>query len=735
KSRKKEEEKDDLTSRLIRGLGKRPFTECPIVPPPLRISDDPPEWRCPGCRKSRIVAPGAYICFCGRLTNPPTSNIAPHSCEDLCSRRRGGCDHPCPLTCHPGPCPPCQTALIVPCPSHHTPLAVKCAVVSGNTEIGKMGAVCDEICGRSLGCGNPAHVCQAPCHHGACNPCAQTQVVMCYCGQESRVVACGSMRQEEKRCASIGEDGVEEHWNGRFSCGKECDRFYDCGIHPCKEKCHPHPSIPLPCPTSPNLIHTCPCGLTPLSSLPAPPRTSCINPIPTCDKSCPRSRPCGHACPQKCHVGECPPCHSEVVRPCRCGESVVVLECDELRKLLDSGGEVMCERVCGALRNCGRHECGRVCCPLSYQGKNRKKRGIMTPMIDREDDLHVCELTCGRLLSCGLHTCAKKDHRGACGRCLESSFDELICNCGRTIIQPPVPCGTILTCPFPCSRPSPSCGHPKSPHPCHQTPDCPPCPYLTTRPCACGKDLHVKNVRCSQDRVSCGQRCNLLLECGYHRCLLSCHKTGECQPCNQICSKPKRICKHPCMLTCHAPIKCQENSPCHTIVVQTCSCGHLQNRTNCGASTNNPITREGIGIKCNSECLVRQRNVRLADALGIKVDKEKTFDWSLELKSFASNNIGFVKMVEDTFAEFIKGTRSNMILPHMPPAKRTFVISLADQYRLSRELIDAEPNRSVQIRRKIDTRIPPVLLSQVSQTPTIASKLRSVLPNSKPNTS
>lgn len=47
----------------------------------------------------------------------------------------------------------------------------------------------------------------------------------------------------------------------------------------------------------------------------------------------------------------------------------------------------------------------------------------------------------------------------------------------------------------------------------------------------------------------------------------------------------------------------------------------------------------------------------------------------------------------------------------MPAAKRTFVLSLAQTYRLSTDLLDAEPNRSIMIRRKIETRIPNPLLS------------------------
>ena len=60
--------------------------------------------------------------------------------------------------CHPGPCPPCQVALIVPCPSHHSPLTVKCAQASSNNAA--LTPVCDELCERQRSCGNKEHVCQ-----------------------------------------------------------------------------------------------------------------------------------------------------------------------------------------------------------------------------------------------------------------------------------------------------------------------------------------------------------------------------------------------------------------------------------------------------------------------------------------------------------------------------------------------------------------------------------------------
>lgn len=79
--------------------------------------------------------------------------------------------------------------------------------------------------------------------------------------------------------------------------------------------------------------------------------------------------------------------------------------------------------------------------------------------------------------------------------------------------------------------------------------------------------------------------------------------------------------------------------------------------------------REKIGLKCNSECAVRARNARLADALGISGGKDgekrgAEVEWEESLRAFATANVGFVKMVEGTLEGFIKGTRPSMVLPY-----------------------------------------------------------------------
>lgn len=169
------------------------------------------------------------------MTHPPTNTTAPHSCGDICSRKRHTCSHSCPLPCHPGPCPPCQVALVVPCPSHNYPLTVKCHMSSNQST--SMTPVCGIDCGKPLACGNREHQCDSPCHYGPCRPCEVIETVRCYCGHHTKEVPCGWNRDQELLSAtpSSEEDGEIEEWKGRYNCGDPCDRFFDCGIHPCKE--------------------------------------------------------------------------------------------------------------------------------------------------------------------------------------------------------------------------------------------------------------------------------------------------------------------------------------------------------------------------------------------------------------------------------------------------------------------------------------------------------------------
>jgi transcriptional repressor NF-X1 len=134
------------------------------------------------------------------------------------------------------------------------------------------------------------------------------------------------------------------------------------------------------------------------------------------------------------------------------------------------------------------------------------------------------------------------------------------------------------------------------------------------------------------------------LGCGYHRCDRLCHG-NECGPCTNQCGKPQKGCRHPCPQPCHAPAACPEDVPCNFTVSVQCDCGRITQSVSCHKS-------KGPAPKCTSECAVRKRNQRLADALGI--DPQRTTsggtEYTEELVNFARRNIKFVGVVESTLA-------------------------------------------------------------------------------------
>lgn len=289
------------------------------------------------------------------------------------------------------------------------------------------------------------------------------------------------------KCVKGEFSNVEEVWSDIFT---DLYRFYDCKVHKCSKPCHPLDENPAHCPLSSDIITSCPCGKTPLSEILDTPRPNCSAPIPTCNKPCNKRLKCGHSCTKSCHTDECGACLIYVDVLCRCGKTSSRSLCHQ--------GELseppQCMRTCRVNLNCGRHECGEKCCSGESAAAERiaaKKRSRAGPSNEENfEPEHICTRICGKQLKCGLHTCPMLCHRGPCGTCLEASFEELTCNCGRTSIQPPVPCGSKPpVCRFPCTRPTP-CGHPRVPHDCH--PDeksCPKCPYLVDKLCTCGLSL------------------------------------------------------------------------------------------------------------------------------------------------------------------------------------------------------------------------------------------------------
>lgn len=395
-------------------------------------------WSCPNCNTTFTPAkiPKKYTCFCGRFTDPqPRPPAIPHSCGKTCAKPRpAGCRHACSLSCHPGPCPPCPVVLNEPCHCGKRTLGVRCSAVhDGKPDTPDRLAAkellrsCGETHDRLLACG--LHRCERDCHAGDCGDCETVRPKRCFCGREELEGICGATRLDERveSCTMPGQEAGEQ-WTGEFACYRTCDALFDCGQHHCQEPCHPHVAGSSPhCPFSPDSVSTCPCGQTPLSQLLPQPRATCADRIPTCAKTCSKPLPCGHACRTPCHDGPCPTCRESVPLICRCGSLKTTRLCgepyrtdrfDEEAQAVIETDEFLCGRVCKAQRACGRHQCGRVCCPLAYQealtAKKGKRRALTLQEALEEQELqdplglHTCDKVCGRKLNCKSHVLAMK---------------------------------------------------------------------------------------------------------------------------------------------------------------------------------------------------------------------------------------------------------------------------------------------------------------------------------------
>ena len=662
----------------------------------------PRQWRCPGCNLPKDVLPSTYTCWCEKEADPrSTSGIPPHSCGQTCGKSRilpKKCPHPCDLLCHAGPCPPCKHAgPVQSCFCGKRSISRRCVDTDYDS-----GWTCGEICGDLMPCGE--HTCERPCHEGLCGACEVWIDCRCYCGKEQRSVPCCE-RGEEKQSKRTTEEAVSDEWTGMFECGSSCERLFDCGKHRCERRCHTQELHTPHCPWSPDVVTRCPCGKSLLEDISSTRRETCEDSIPICDKQCSKPLECGHPCQQVCHPGECMPCFLKVEISCRCGRTKSTSICHQ-----GTEEPPQCMRTCKAILNCGRHECGERCCQgerkaAERQATKRKLRPLGASRIIEEgfEAEHICTRTCGRSLKCGNHTCPELCHKGPCGTCREAIFDEISCNCGRTILQPPLPCGTsVPPCRFDCERHKP-CGHPKVPHSCHgDETSCPKCPFLEPKICMCGKQT-LKNQPCWLADVRCGEVCGKKLRCGSHFCRKQCHRGGECEDadkhCQQACGKAKKSCGHPCEENCHAPSPCKEDKPCQNKMLITCDCQHLKQEIRCNASK----TSDGNSNKtlfCDDECARLARNHRLALALNVdpEAHKDDRIPYSNDTLKMFRENSKWAQIQEREFRVFAADeSEKRLRFKPMPPHQRAFLHSLSEDFGLDSESMDPEPYRHVAV--------------------------------------
>lgn len=614
---------------------------------------------CPQCRQTQSFV-NKYFCFCGKVENPTQDpGITPHSCGKTCGKKRPFCPHPCPLQCHPGPCPPCSLQKgPTKCPCGSSSYTYRCGMEDPKK-------TCENSCGKVLNCG--IHKCSLKCHIEPCDLCMVETVIECHCGREKKEFLCGTT----------------------FSCNQVCDKVLRCGNHKCQEICHVGECSP--CPFSPERVKTCHCG-----SLPLKPnqRIKCTDPVPSCGKKCNKWLECGrHRCLEVCHDGICPVCTQFYETSCLCGK--------ERKKMIlcSKTDSFRCDRPCGTQLSCQRHKCMKKCCP-----DNGKK----------EASSHACMSSCDKKLPCG-HACILPCHRGRCPPCLAMIPSFLTCRCGCTVSDPPpLPCGTAPPiCKEPCSLERP-CGHSSADHTCHFG-ECPPCTAEVERICV-GHNKPIR-VTCGSSVVQCDEICGKHIGLGcHHTCPRLCH-VGECMekglPCKLQCGKKRDECFHYCKRQCHKQEPCPE---CTQKVRLTCKCGkHIYNEK-CAVArlkflngeSADEKSFEGV-LECNDNCYYANRLEALSSRKRVCFDEDFIFIESLY--SLGSNNLEYIDNIEKRFMDLINGDTPIVSLPPTSRERRKIVHLLAKYYRIDVLSEDNGELRSCIISKTAYSTPPKVLLS------------------------
>jgi len=687
------------------------------------------KWRCPACNIATDKIPKRFSCWCGSVTNPAPNPLFPFSCGGPCKHKYPNCIHTCSSECHPGAHPICGAlgpVMKCHCGKHENQLP--CLVTPYET-----GWNCDDPCGTEICDLN--HICPQGCHKGFCNPCSIELSMRCYCGNEELKVKCHD--KVLKKCQDLD---ATKSWIGGGACSIITKVYYDCNIHFESLHCQSLPTKPKVCDKSPSVVRTCYCGATPITENS---RKVCTDPIPTCDSKCNKLLPCGCRCLMKCHDGDCV-CYNFKEVSCACKHELFVVPC----KFIQDGNVPKCTHKCTVLLNCRKHDHRAVCCPYEQKGRARereKKKAIRNNTRSNFRDeimtiepVHICTRTCNRLKSCGLHYCEALCHSGPCGVCLESSNVDLVCNCGKTIIEAPVRCGTNLACQEQCIRPKP-CGHSPEPHTCHEDDvSCPKCTTLVVKSCNCGARDDIRGVLCSQEYVSCGKMCSVPKTCG-HPCLRTC--SSKCtkenshvsaSDCQVICGKLREKCPHKCKLKCHSnkvgkSPKCDMVS-CKDLVSISCECGRITKNVPCGASLNEE-SKIGTVLPCDEECIKLKRDLELKKAFNLSEDSQKEDETNGELTPYTPYVIStFMKQqtwcssLETFLRTFIKeykdgkegALRSHNFSPMLPPQRR-FIHELANTFKLYVETQNENSTKSVFVVITPQTYVPELKIEQAVQ--------------------
>ncbi|KAG2733630.1 hypothetical protein G9P44_003155 [Scheffersomyces stipitis] len=668
------------------------------------------QWRCPACNVAIKNIPSRFTCWCGRVVNPHANPLSPFSCGNSCNSQYENCVHSCSSICHPGAHPICGAmGPLMKCQCGKEAKQVPCLITPYET-----GWNCSNPCEIVI-C-DLKHKCKRGCHSGFCGVCEESISLKCYCGKEDLQLSCHEKQLEE--C----HDSEGNSWIGGGRCTKKTRVYYNCNNHYRDLECQPLPQQVEICRLDPSQVDTCYCGKTHVE---AKGRTNCTDPIPQCDSRCDKVLPCGCHCLMKCHPGPCE-CFSKKDIKCACGHETFSVMC----RFIQEGYQPKCKHKCSVLLNCRKHYHREQCCQYEQVALKRerdKKKAIRNNTRSNFNDeimtmeaIHICMKTCNRLKSCGQHYCEALCHPGPCGVCYESTNEDLVCNCGKTVLPAPVRCGSKLVCHEQCVRPK-ACGHRPEPHECHEdSVACPKCTALVAKECNCGLKADIPGILCSQENVSCGSICTVAMSCG-HPCLRSCSSRctkdnihNSSSLCMALCKKVRKNCPHLCKMKCHAnkvgkSANC-DITRCTELVQVTCECGRVKKKVPCGSTVENS-SLIGSTLECDEECIKSKRDTELRSAFMVGDANDTLKDeipYSESVMSTFQAQTTWCSRIENVMRTFVedyyvqldqevKSPKRTFHFPPMTSPQRTFVHELAEAYKLYSESQDKDPKRSVFI--------------------------------------
>ncbi|GMN41295.1 hypothetical protein TIFTF001_010526 [Ficus carica] len=158
-----------------------------------------------------------------KLATP--SRVSPQRQSSRLEERTPACSHPCPLTCHPGDCPPCKVLVKRSCHCGSMVHVFECIYYNSLSEKEQMTVrSCGGPCHRKLP--NCTHLCPETCHPGQCpspEKCSKKVTVRCRCQTSKKEWLCHDVQAAYRSAGSDPKDISKNQYGlGLIPCNSDC---------------------------------------------------------------------------------------------------------------------------------------------------------------------------------------------------------------------------------------------------------------------------------------------------------------------------------------------------------------------------------------------------------------------------------------------------------------------------------------------------------------------------------